>query len=72
MECVITEHGLCQVPTLNAPPGFRLDDKFTKAEFFIVETPHTGDRTAARKLDRTQLESLTAAGDTAIPVDHDE
>lgn len=72
LECIITERGLCQIPALNHPPGFRLDDQFAKAEFFIMETVGDKQRAGPRKLLRAELETLTAARTSAVPVDHDE
>ena len=72
MECIITEHGVCQIPALKAPPVFQLDDQFAKAAFFVVESADAKGQPTSRKLDRSQLESLTATRESAVLVDHDE
>ncbi|MCX6620149.1 MAG: hypothetical protein NTY38_03545 [Acidobacteria bacterium] len=72
MECIITEQGICQIPALQAPPQFQFDELFAKVTAFFIESPDGKDRTTSRKLSRTELESLTAGGELAVHVDHDE
>ena len=37
MECVITEHGLAQVPALDRVPGFNLEEELGSVSQFVLE-----------------------------------
>jgi len=37
MECVVTEHGIAEVPGLKGVPGFNLEEELASAEKFVLE-----------------------------------
>ena len=71
-ECVINEHGISQVPGLNARPEFNLEQEFAQASRFTLEpvTEPAGRKTVPTVLSREQLETLAAEKTAAA--DHSE
>ncbi len=39
MECVITEHGIAQVPALKSVPDFNLEQELASVGEFLLEPP---------------------------------
>src|SRR5215510_13396658 len=76
MECVITEHGIAQVPALRSVPDFNLERDLESVGQFSLESVSAGSRkkTAPRLVTREQLASLAGAGhhETDHHEDHDE
>ena len=69
MECVITEHGIAQVPGLRAVPDFNLEQELASASAFVLEPAAPSP---SRQIGRDQLDALVAsAGPGAIP-EHEE
>jgi hypothetical protein len=74
MECVVTEHGVAQVPELKSIPAFNLEQELAAAQSFqfdaLAADPKAPIKT--RTLRREELEALTAGGPAAEVHDHDE
>ena len=64
MECVVSEHGVAQVPGLHGKPEFNLEEELAAAGEFLLEPQPPK---APRKLHRTELESIAAATPVAAP-----
>ncbi len=65
MECVITEHGIAQVPALGGIPDFNLEEELAGAGEFLLEpaAPHAkGERKAAapRMVGREELSGMVS------------
>jgi len=75
MECVITEHGIAQVPELKGIPDFNLEQELVSAGQFLLEPVIvTGKKTSSpsRSLDREELSRMTASGPAAAHDDHED
>jgi hypothetical protein len=76
MECVINERGVAQVPALQAPPEFDLEEELSGAAAFLVDqvvTPGTRIAPKPSSITRDQLAAMTAEGPAAhAHDDHDE
>ena len=75
MECLITERGVAQVPALQAPPEFNLEDELSGAATFVMEpVAAAGQRNAPKpsNIGRDQLAAMTAEGPAAQPHDDHE
>jgi len=74
MECVVTEHGLAQVPGLNTIPDFNLEQELSSAGEFLLE-PVTAAKVPAkpRQISREELAGMVAASAPgAAAVEHEE
>jgi hypothetical protein len=75
MECVITEHGIAQVPELKGIPDFNLERELVSAGQFLLEPAVVADRKnvpKTRTVGREELSLLTASGPAAAHDDHDD
>jgi len=75
MECIITEHGIAQVPGLSRIPDFNLEDELAAAgEFHLEVVALPGQKTAPKPqvLSREQLAALASAPTASAPVEHEE
>ena len=73
MECVVNERGVAQVPALNAPPEFNLEEELAGAGTFVLEPvtlPGAKGSPKPANIGRAELSSMTEQG-TAAPA-HDE
>jgi hypothetical protein len=73
MECVINEKGVAQVPALNGPPDFNLEEEFAGVASFALEAVTLpGAKSASRQsIGREELARLTHEG--SLPAgSHDE
>ena len=73
LECVITEHGIAQVPQLRRVPDFNLEHELANVSQFVVE-PARADSKAPVKPATVSLAELTGmlAPAAASVSDHDE
>lgn len=73
LECVITEHGIAQVPELRRVPGFNLEHELARVSQFVLE-PARADSKAAPKSSTVSLAELTGmlAPAGAVASDHEE
>jgi hypothetical protein len=76
MECVITEHGIAQVPELKGIPDFSLEQELVSAGQFLLESAVVTEKKAApkpRSVGREELAQMTASGPSAAAHDdHDD
>ena len=76
MECIISEHGVAQVPGLNRVPDFNLEEELAGAsELHLEMVALPGQKHAPRTqvLNREQLAELASAAPASpAPLDHDE
>jgi hypothetical protein len=79
LECVVTEHGIAQVPGLRAIPDFNLEQELASASEFVLEPAETGSASQrkgapqARQIGRGELASMVArAGPGAATPEHEE
>jgi hypothetical protein len=49
MECIISEHGIAQVPALKGVPDFNLEEELATATTFLVEPAVVPDKKADKK-----------------------
>jgi hypothetical protein len=78
LECVITEHGIAQIPALCRVPDFNLERELVSIGEFVLEpvaTPAQGNKNRPpepRRLGREELASLVAAPSSAAGAEHEE
>ena len=75
MECVITEHGVAQIPALRRAPDFNLEQELGAISDFVLEPVAGRDQkqppAAPRAVGREELASMVSAG-PAASADHEE
>ena len=73
MECVINERGVAQVPGLNGPPSFNLEEELAGAARFVLEPASGVGRNAPKPstLGRAELSGLAGEGQAPAAA-HDE
>ena len=75
MECVVTEHGIAQVPALKGVPDFNLETELRSAREFLLEpaqAPTGKDAPRPRTVGRDELATLTNASAGGGAAAHDE
>ncbi len=80
MECVITEHGVAQVPELRGVPDFNLEEELSAASEFLTEpAPPLNTKAPVRnaerprKVTREELATMAAASPSGpVQPDHDD
>ena len=78
MECVITEHGVAQVPALRRVPDFNLEQELASISEFVLEPVavgapgNTGRPAPPRRLGREELASLVTAPTASAGADHED
>lgn len=68
MECIVSEHGIAQVPSLNSVPDFNLETELASAGEFLLEPalpPTSKDAPRPRTIRREELSAMTQAGGSA-------
>ena len=73
MECVITEHGIAQVPALRSVPDFNLERELTNVSQFVLEPARVDSKTTLKPA-TVSLADLTGmlAPAGAAASDHEE
>lgn len=73
LECVVTEHGIAQVPALRRVPDFNLERELANVSQFILE-PARADSKSVPKPATVSLAELTSmlAPAAASTADHEE
>ncbi len=76
LECVITEHGIAQVPALRRTPDFNLEQELASIGEFVLEPaaePASDKKHApmTRRLSREELATLAAPA-AAAGSDHED
>ncbi len=75
MECVITEHGIAQIPELKGIPDFNLEQELVSASQFLLDpVVITGKKNASssRSLGREELSQMTVSGPAALHDEHED
>jgi hypothetical protein len=74
LECVVSEHGVAQVPQLKSIPDFNLEQELAAAQSFQLDTLAADPKTAmkTRTLRREELASLTDGAPAVEVRDHDD
>ena len=79
MECIVTEHGIAQVPALQGVPDFNLEEELAAASEFLLEPATAPDKKTARRnppqprsLTRAQLAGLASASTAGTAPEHDD
>jgi len=74
MECVVSEHGIAQVPALKAIPDFNLEQELAGAQQFKLDALPADPKlpVKTRELRREELAALTQGAPTAEAHDHDD
>jgi hypothetical protein len=77
MECIVTEHGIAQVPALKSVPDFNLETELASAGEFLLEPAvpaTTKDAPRPRTIRRDELAAMTEvyAGAASAHVEHDD
>ena len=75
MECVITEHGMAQVPALKGIPDFNLEEELASATEFLLESSVAPDKknpAKPRSITREELAKMASAGPSAAAPDHND
>lgn len=80
MECVVSEHGIAQVPALKGIPDFNLEEELAAAGEFLLEPAALPDKKSDRKtppqprsITRAELAGMTSATPSAgTNLEHDE
>lgn len=76
-ECVVTEHGIAQLPALKGVPDFNLERELASVREFVLEPSAAAGRKAgpqSRSVSRDELAAMTGAAAAAAPGhdDHEE
>ncbi len=73
LECIISEHGIAQVPGLRATPSFNLEEELARAPRFTLEPVAAQGSKGLQTLGRDQLAALAGTGSAeAAHEEHDE
>jgi len=77
MECVVTQHGIAQIPALRGIPNFNLEEELASVGEFLLEpaaVPVGKNAPAARAVRREEMAAMTSASGVAAHGhdDHDD
>lgn len=76
MECVITEHGLAQIPALRRVPDFNLEQELAGVSQFVLEPARVDAKSPVKSkpVGRGDLDAMLASGGpaAAAPEHEDE
>lgn len=74
MECVITEHGLAQIPELRQVPDFNLERELESVSEFVLEPARVEAKSPVKPkpVGREELAAMTASGPAAAAAEHEE
>jgi len=74
LECVITEHGMAQIPALRRVPDFSLEQELGSISDFVLESA-TADKKSAPKswaVSREELASMVSTSGSGPAAEHEE
>jgi len=73
MECVVTEHGLAQIPALRRAPDFNVEQELSSVSEFVLEPVGAAKKPAiaSRAVDVQELNSMIGASPGAA-AEHEE
>lgn len=76
MECVVTQHGIAEIPALKGVPDFNLEQELASVSEFLLEPANIADKknpAKSRSVGRDELAAMANAGATAAAHDdHDD
>jgi len=74
LECVITEHGVAQVPALRRAPDFNLEQELISISEFVLDSAvqDQGRPGAARRIGREELARMAAPAASPTGAEHEE
>ena len=74
MECVITEHGVSQVPGWHGVPDFNLEEELAQAASFLLDPVAARAKGApeGKPVPREELAGMTAGGASAEAPSHED
>ena len=74
MECVVNEHGIADVPALQQPGGFNLEEELGRAAEFRLESAAPAEKNKSRPqiLNRDQLADLVQSKTAEKPAEEHE
>lgn len=75
LECVITEHGIAQVPGLHGAPAFNLENELATAREFRFEPAGEPDRkhpASTRSLTRDEVSRLLGPASATAAAEHED
>ena len=74
MECVVTEHGVAQVPELKSIPAFNLEQELAAAQSFHLDALSADPKAPVktRAVRRDELAALTGGAPAVEVHDHDD
>jgi hypothetical protein len=74
MECIITEHGVAQVPALRRAPDFNLEQELVSISEFVLDSLTQDQKRpiAPRRVDREELTRMAAPAGSAAGAEHEE
>jgi hypothetical protein len=73
MECVVTEHGLAQIPALKRTPDFNVEQELSSVSEFVLEPVGAAKKppVPSRAVGRQELTSMIGASPAAT-AEHEE
>jgi hypothetical protein len=74
MECIVTEHGVAQVPGLRRAPDFNIDQELASIAQFVLE-PATVDKKlpqGPKTVGRDEIAAMLAGSGSSASADHEE
>jgi hypothetical protein len=74
MECIITEHGVAQVPALRRAPDFNLEQELVSISEFVLDSLIQDQKRpiAPRRVGREELTRMAAPAASAAGAEHEE
>ena len=74
LECVVTEHGLAQVPALHRTADFNLEQELESVHQFVLEPVTTAKKAppAIQQIDREALAAMIGSGPAVAAADHED
>jgi hypothetical protein len=75
MECVITQHGIAQVPALKSAPDFNIEQDLASVGEFLLEPTGATDRKhplQSKSVTRDELAALVGSAGAPVHDDHDD
>ena len=74
LECVITEHGVVQVPALRRAPDFNLEQEMASISEFVLDSAAQDQKrpVTPRRIGREELAAMAAPAASAAAAEHEE
>ena len=75
MECVVTQHGIAQVPALQGMPDFNIEQDLASVSEFLLEPSVFSDKKNApepRSVTREEMAALTNSAPVHVHDEHED